>query len=168
MGCLLAAALPGFACEVPDEGNMPMRRAVTKVRMLKEVDAWAKQLTQKSNGRLVFKMYPGGVMGDEPDVLRKLRSQQLHGAFFTGYGVGRIFPPARVLEMPFFFKDTNESDFVRDQLMPDIEKGFRQNGYELIGWPEVGFIHFFSKQPILCCHTQCAKGSQAATKGKGD
>jgi hypothetical protein len=41
MGFLLAAALPGFACEVPDEGNMPMRRAVTKVQMLKEVDAWA-------------------------------------------------------------------------------------------------------------------------------
>lgn len=115
---------------------------------MKEVDIWAQQLTQKSNGRLVFKMYPGGVMGDEPDVLRKLRSQQLQGAFFTGYGVGRIFSPARVLEMPFFFKDTNESDYVRDQLMPDIEKGFRQNGYELIGWPEVGFIHFFSKQPI--------------------
>jgi TRAP-type transport system periplasmic protein len=115
---------------------------------MKEVDAWAAQLTQKSNGRLVFKMYPGGVMGDEPDVLRKLRSQQLQGAFFTGYGVGRIYSPARVLEMPFFFKSTNESDYVRDLLMPEIEKGFRKNGYELIGWPEVGFIHFFSKEPI--------------------
>lgn len=115
---------------------------------MKQVDAWAKDLGQKSHGRLVFKMYPGGVMGDEPDVLRKLRSQQLQGAFFTGYGVGRIFSPARVLEMPFFFKDTGESDYVRDRLMPDIEKGFRDSGYELIGWPEVGFIHFFSKQPI--------------------
>lgn len=115
---------------------------------MKAVDAWAQQLTQKSNGRLVFKMYPGGVMGDEPDVLRKLRSQQLQAAFFTGYGVGRIYSPARVLEMPFFFKSTNESDYVRDLLMPEIEKGFRENGYELIGWPEVGFIHFFSKEPI--------------------
>lgn len=115
---------------------------------MKAVDAWAHQVTQKSNGQLVFKMYPGGVMGDEPDVLRKLRSQQLQGAFFTGYGVGRIFSPARVLEMPFFFKDTDESDYVRKQLMPEIEKGFRNNGYELIGWPEVGFIHFFSKQPV--------------------
>jgi hypothetical protein len=44
MGCLLAAALPGFACEVPDEGNMPMRRAVTRVQMLKEVDAWAEAM----------------------------------------------------------------------------------------------------------------------------
>jgi TRAP-type C4-dicarboxylate transport system substrate-binding protein len=115
---------------------------------MKALDAWAQQITQKTNGQLVFKMYPGGVMGDEPDVLRKLRSQQLQGAFFTGYGVGRIFSPARVLEMPFFFKNTDESDYVRDLLMSDIEQGFRENGYELIGWPEVGFIHFFSKQPI--------------------
>jgi hypothetical protein len=44
MGCLLTTALSGFACEVPDEGNMPMRRAVTKVQMLKEVDAWAEAM----------------------------------------------------------------------------------------------------------------------------
>src|SRR5215217_630599 len=42
IGCLLAVlALPGLACEMPDEGNMPMRRAVTRVQTQKEVDAWA-------------------------------------------------------------------------------------------------------------------------------
>jgi hypothetical protein len=45
IGCLLAAlAMPALACEMPDEGNMPMRRAVTKVAMLKEVDAWAEHM----------------------------------------------------------------------------------------------------------------------------
>ena len=39
MGCLLALPLSGFACEYPDEGGMPLRRAVTKVRMLPEVEA---------------------------------------------------------------------------------------------------------------------------------
>lgn len=29
---------------MPDEGNMPMRRAVTRVQMLKEVDAWAEHM----------------------------------------------------------------------------------------------------------------------------
>lgn len=115
---------------------------------MKEVEQWTRDLAQKSNGRLVFKIYPGGVMGDEPDVLRKLHSQQLQGAFFTGYGVGRIFSPARVLEVPFLFRNTSESDYVRQQLMPELEQGFRQNGFELIGWPETGAIHFFSKEPI--------------------
>jgi len=112
------------------------------------IENWSNELHTKSNGRLKIKIYPGGVMGDEPDVLRKIRSRQLQGAFFTGYGIGRIYSPARVLEMPFLFRNTDESDYVRRHIMPDIEKGFREKGFELLGWPEVGFLHFFSKLPI--------------------
>jgi len=115
---------------------------------MKTIEGWSKDLESKSNGRLKIKIYPGGVMGDEPDVLRKIRSRQLQGAFFTGYGIGRIYSPARVLEMPFLFQNTDESDYVRKKIMPDIEQGFREKGFELLGWPEVGFLHFFSKQPI--------------------
>lgn len=114
----------------------------------KLLDAWVKEVEEKSEGRLKFRMYPGGVMGDEPDVLRKIRKGQLHGGMFTGYGIGRIYSPARVLEVPFMFKTTDESDYVRDQIMPELEVGFRKSGFELLGWPEVGFIHFFSTQPI--------------------
>lgn len=115
---------------------------------MKSIESWSKELESKSNGQLKIKIYPGGVMGDEPDVLRKIRSRQLQGAFFTGYGIGRIYSPARVLEMPFLFQNTDESDYVRKKIMPDIEQGFREKGFELLGWPEVGFLHFFSKQPI--------------------
>ena len=115
---------------------------------MKEIDRWADDVYKKSNGRLKFKIYPGGVMGDEPDVLRKIRSRQLQGAFFTGYGIGRIYSSARVLEMPFLFHNTDESDYVRERLMPEIEAGFRYKGFELLGWPEIGSIHFFSKKPI--------------------
>ena len=122
---------------------MPTGTAWTKI-----LDNWVKDVEQKSNGRIKFKMYSGGVMGDEPDVLRKIRKGQLHGGMFTGYGIGRIYSPARVLEMPFLFKNVNESDYIREQIMPDLEVGFRESGFELLGWPEVGFIHFFSTKPI--------------------
>jgi len=111
-------------------------------------DNWIKEVETKSNGRLKFKMYPGGVMGDEPDVLRKIRKGQLHGGLFSGYGIGRIYSPARILELPFLFQNADESDYVRTKLMSEIEVGFRDSGFELIGWPEVGFIHFFSKHKI--------------------
>ena len=114
----------------------------------KLIDDWVKELEEKSKGRIKVKMYSGGVMGDEPDVLRKIRKGQLHGGLFTGYGIGRIYSPARVLEMPFLFKSVDESDYVREQIMPDIEAGFREKGFELLGWPEVGFIHFFSTKRI--------------------
>ena len=122
---------------------MPTGTSWTKL-----LDEWVQEVEEKSEGRLKFRMYPGGVMGDEPDVLRKIRKGQLHGGMFTGYGIGRIYSPARVLEVPFLFKNTDESDYVRTQMMPELEAGFSESGFELLGWPEVGFIHFFSKRPI--------------------
>lgn len=35
---------PVLACDYPDEGNMPLRRAVAKVRNLPETEAWAKYM----------------------------------------------------------------------------------------------------------------------------
>ena len=122
---------------------MPVGTAWSKL-----LDDWVREIEEKSNGRIKIKMYAGGVMGDEPDVLRKIRKGQLHGGLFTGYGIGHIYSPARVLEMPFLFKNVEESDYVRERIMPDLEIGFRQRGFELLGWPEVGFIHIFSTQPI--------------------
>jgi TRAP-type C4-dicarboxylate transport system substrate-binding protein len=112
------------------------------------LQAWAEEVREASEGRLVFKIYPGGVQGDEPDVLRKIRFGQLHGGAFTGYGIGHIYSPTRVLELPFLFNNIAEIDLVRERLMPEITQGYRDNGYELVGWMEVGFVYFFSQEPI--------------------
>jgi TRAP-type C4-dicarboxylate transport system substrate-binding protein len=112
------------------------------------LEAWAAEVSEKSDGRLVFKIYPGGVQGDEPDVLKKIRFGQLQGGAFTGYGIGHFYSPARALELPFLFNGIDEIDYVRSRFMPTIEQGYRDNGYELLGWMEVGLIYFFSREPI--------------------
>ena len=45
IGCLVAA--PAFACDYPDLGNLPLRRAVTRIEMLPEVSAWARDRIEK-------------------------------------------------------------------------------------------------------------------------
>ena len=112
------------------------------------VKAWGEDLEKQSGGRLVLKVYPGGIQGDEPDVLKKIRFGQLSGGAFSGYGIGRIHSPARVLEIPFLFSNVEEVDVVREQYMPAFKQGFRDRGYELLGWMEVGPVHFFSREPI--------------------
>ncbi len=109
---------------------------------------WGNRLERASGGRLRVRFYPGGIQGDEPDVIRKMRFGQLQGAALTGYGIGRIYAPARVLEIPFLFRDDAEIDHVRQHLMPTFEQGFRQAGYELVAWMEVGWVYFFSREPI--------------------
>ena len=112
------------------------------------IQDWAKQVDAESGGRLKFKIYPGGVAGDEPDVLRKIRFGQLQGAAITGHGIGLIYPPARALEMPFLFDTLREIDYVRDHLLPEILPEFRRNGFELLSWIEVGCVRLFSSAPI--------------------
>ena len=109
---------------------------------------WANAVDKESRGRLKFKLYGGGVSGDEPEVLRKIRFGQLQGGALTGHGIGYIYSPARVLEIPFLFRSYDEVDHVRAQLMPEIRAGFHRNGFELLGWMEVGFVQLFSRQPI--------------------
>jgi TRAP-type transport system periplasmic protein len=109
---------------------------------------WADEVDKESRGRLKFKLYGGGVSGDEPEVLRKIRFGQLQGGALTGHGIGYIYSPARVLEIPFLFRSYDEVDHVREQLMPEIRAGFHRNGFELLGWMEVGFVQLFSRQPI--------------------
>ena len=112
------------------------------------LEDWGEEVKIRSDGRLLFKFYPGGVQGDEPDVLKKMRFNQLQGGAFTGYGIGRMYSPARVLELPFLFRDVREVDHVRNQFTAQFQDGFRDHGYELLGWMEVGFVHMFSTQPV--------------------
>ena len=109
---------------------------------------WDSELRRRSDGRIGFKFYPGGVQGDEPEVLKKMRFHQLQGGAFTGYGIGRMYSPARVMELPFLFRDTGEIDYVRSQFDAQFRKGFEAAGYELLGWMEVGFVHMFSTRPL--------------------
>lgn len=109
---------------------------------------WADQVAKESEGRLAVRLYPGGVSGDEPVMLRKIRFGQLHGAALSGHGIGMIHPPTRVLEMPLMFRDYDEIDVVRRALEPEFRKGFRFRGFELLGLTEVGFVRYFSQVPI--------------------
>lgn len=105
-------------------------------------------LQKQTNDEVKFKIYPGGTMGDEKDVIRKMRSGQLHSAGFTGNGLGEILPEIRVMEVPFLFNTSDEVDAVVDALYDEFAAAFEEKGFVLLGWAEVGFVHVFSQKPI--------------------
>ena len=117
----------------------------TWVKHLRELD---KEIRAKSGGMLGFRIYAGGIAGDELDVLRKIRIGQIHCAAFTGVGFGQILPMVRVLDLPFLFRNDNEIDLVHQELRPFFSKGFKKRGFELLAWAEVGNVYLFSKKPI--------------------
>lgn len=105
-------------------------------------------IKKKSDGQLGFRLYAGGVAGDELDVLRKIRIGQLHSAAFSGVGFGQILPMVRILDLPFLFRNNEEIDLVHRQLQPFFSEEFRKKGFELMTWAEVGNVHLFSRKPI--------------------
>lgn len=106
------------------------------------------ELLRETDGRLGFRVYSGFAMGDEEDVLRKLRVGLVHGAVFTATALTDINVDFRVLQIPFLFSDYGEVDHVKSILDEHLRRGFAQEGFEVLGWPEVGFIYFMSTTPI--------------------
>jgi len=117
----------------------------TWMNVLKELNDNIKKST---NNQMRFKIYGGGVLGDEMDVLRKIRFGQVHSAGFTGVGLGEILPELRVLELPYLFKNYSEIDYITEKFFDHFAEAFVKKGFILLGWAEVGFVHIFTKTPI--------------------
>lgn len=105
-------------------------------------------IVAKTEGCVGIKIYAGGTAGDEKDVVRKIRIGQLNGAALSGVGLGEVLPEIRVLELPFLFKDNATVDRTYDALRGHFIGKFKEKGFELLGWAEVGFVQIFSRDPI--------------------
>ncbi|MDT8285968.1 MAG: TRAP transporter substrate-binding protein DctP [Elusimicrobiales bacterium] len=141
----LAAALPASAKPVTIKFAT---LAPEGSAWMKVMEKFAGEVKEKTSGRVKFRMYPGGVQGDEKDVVRKIRIGQLHAGGFTGVGIGEIAPAARVLDTPFLFKNTAEIDHVYAALDSEFRKMFDEAGYVLLGWAEVGDVIILSNSPV--------------------
>ncbi len=117
----------------------------TWMRVMKEFQS---AVTEQTAGRVKFKLYPGGVQGDEKDVLRKIRLGQLQSAGFTGVGIGEIAPSLRVLDAPFLFRSSDEIDYVTKNFDTQFRKNLADGGYVLLGWADVGFVYLMSNTPV--------------------
>jgi len=87
-------------------------------------------------------------MGDEPDMIRKMKMNQLQGGGFTFQGIHSFFPELMVMELPFLFDDYGEVDFVFDKLYPSIAKVLDQKGFVLMALGEEGMQKIFSEKPV--------------------
>lgn len=107
-----------------------------------------RELQQHSAGQVTFRFYPGGVAGDERDVLRKMRINQLQGGAFSGFGLGDILTDLRVLEVPRLFRDPAEADFVANALFAHFATAFAAKGFILLSLNDAGAVYVFSQKPL--------------------
>lgn len=111
---------------------------------MKAMRAAGEQVARDTSGRVVLKFYPGGVMGDDKAVLRKIRFRQLHGAALTGGSLTSAFTDVQLYNLPMVFENLGEVDYVRARMDEYILAGLKAHGYTALGIAEVGFAYAMS------------------------
>ncbi|MEA1948977.1 MAG: TRAP transporter substrate-binding protein DctP [Thermodesulfobacteriota bacterium] len=108
----------------------------------------AEELARKTDNRVTIKYYPGGVMGDDKAVLRKIRIGQLHGGAVVGGSLSKFYPDNQIYNLPLKFRSFEEVDYVRKHLDQRIAEGLEKGGFVTFGIAEGGFAYVMSTVPI--------------------
>ena len=107
-----------------------------------------KEIADKTEGRVKLKIYPGGVMGDDRAVERKIRIGQLHGMIAQGGAFASAYKDSQILNVPLAFNNYDEVDAVRAELDTVIEQGLEQGGWVSFGLVDGGFAYVMSENPV--------------------
>jgi TRAP-type C4-dicarboxylate transport system substrate-binding protein len=115
---------------------------------LVEMRKAGKEIEERTESRVKLKFYPGGVMGNDKTVLRKLRAGQLQGGAFTSGALAAIYPDIELYSLPLLFRNYEEVDLVRTQLDQQLKDGLEEKGFVALAITDGGFAYVLSQKPM--------------------
>ncbi|MBI2889698.1 MAG: TRAP transporter substrate-binding protein DctP [Nitrospirae bacterium] len=142
---LLALASPGAARAINLKLAIIPPEGTTWTDFVKEA---ATRIEQDTQGRVKITLYAGGQMGDEVDVVRKLRLGQVEAAGLTGMGLGALSPEVRVLELPLLIREYREAEYIGHEMYSTFKTTFEKKGAVLLGLAPYGGIYIFTQKPV--------------------
>ena len=101
-----------------------------------------------SGGRVVVRLYPGGVAGDDPDVVRKMRLGTLNAGVLTAVGMAEIDRSVYALGVPLMYSSYEEVYDVLEKMRPRLEASLEAKGFVVLNWADGGWVHFFAQKPV--------------------
>ncbi len=106
------------------------------------------EIAKRTEGRVTLKYYPGGSMGSDRVILRKIRAGQLQGGALTGGAMAEISPDAQIYSLPMLFRSYDELDYVRTRMDKKIAKGLEEHGFVTFGFTDGGFAYLMSSSQL--------------------
>ncbi len=104
-----------------------------------------KRMKTQSNDRIKVKMFMGGVLGEEPAMLRECRDGKLQLFGGSTSALASLVPEFDALELPYLFESDQEVDFVLDRVYEDAKKILAANDFIMYQWAENGWYGFGTK-----------------------
>ena len=145
--CAVLCALAGAARAQKVEIIMATL-APTDSEWYKVMENMGAEWRKISGGNVNLSIRAGGVVGDDPDAVRRLRSGSIQAAALTSAGLGDIDLGVAALQIPMMFDNYAELDYVRDRMAPKLEKRIEDKGYLVLNWGDAGWVQFFSTKPV--------------------
>jgi TRAP-type C4-dicarboxylate transport system substrate-binding protein len=106
-------------------------------------------MAKVSDGKIIFKLYVGGVMGEDVDILRKMDMGQMHCCGCSSLGVLKAAPEVALFSLPLLFRDYEEVDHILKKFRKEIDAAFEKRGYTLATLIDSGFFYLWSKNRVL-------------------
>lgn len=113
----------------------------------RELRAWARDVEEVTRGALHVKLYFGGIAGEEPTVLERIRRDQLDGAIGSELCT-QLAPSLKVARVIGVFQDRQENTYVLGMLRQTVDDEFLRAGFINFGEAGLGSELFFSREPV--------------------
>lgn len=115
---------------------------------MNDMRASAKEIKQRTDGRVVIKYYGGGIKGNDTKVLGQIRIRQLQGGAFTPSALASQYSALNLYGMPLVFDSEEEAAFVRSRMDARLQQGLEDAGFVNFGFATSGFANIMSSTPV--------------------
>ena len=140
--CSLVASYAGTVIKL---GTIAPAGSLWDIKLREIASEW-KRIT---NGEVQLKLYMGGTVGDEDNMIRAMKVGGLNASALTAQGLKNIDSNTFALCLPYIVKDDDEFNFVFDKIKSDFEQALEKQGFITLGWAMTGWVNFFSRDPVV-------------------
>jgi tripartite ATP-independent transporter DctP family solute receptor len=143
LACSVAAGLAGFGATASAQTAMRINISVAKdSHQGVGIDTFAAEVDKRTNGRIKIQTFYSGALGAERESIEAVQLGT-HELTFTSTGpVPNFVPEARILDIPFLFRDKAHARTVLDGAIgQEMLAKFESKGFKALAWGENGVRH---------------------------
>lgn len=114
------------------------------------IDTFAKEVEKRTNGRYKIQTFYNGALGGERESIEAVQLGTQELAFSSSGPVPNFVPEAKILDVPFLFRDKAHARAVLDGPIGDeLLKKFEPKGFKALAWAENGFRHMTNSKRAI-------------------
>lgn len=114
------------------------------------MEAFVKEVTEKTDGAITGKVFHGGVLGSQPDAIEQVRLGALDFGVFSMGPVGQVVPEASIVSLPFIFSSVEAMYELMDgEAGEAINAGLEAKGIKALGYYDAGARSFYNSKKAI-------------------